>query len=633
MQRRTLLGSFALAIAACTPPKPPPLPPPPPEPAKQAPPPPPVAPYIVVRDAEPSARRPADAPRPNVAELDAEGKKHALTRIAEGVLVMSEERGVLGFISAPASIRWAGFVDNDAMLVFAGSDLYRASSPDDAVVGKLERIDVAPASLTGVTMLASGGKVAVIASPLADGAFYVSRDSGHHWKANPRPDKRALADLAVRSDGMIVAAIETETFKENDRKGVRTDVYTSRAGGAWTKGPIAEAVFVTHTITQTGDAILVSSPKKPGDPSSRVGLGLDAKGKWIEADYPGSWLSFSWTNLELAPSTPVARPGFPKPRGKDDGLGVLGGIMGALGGGDKCEGADCLGYRWPASAPPYARAFHDGVCTPDSIRTRNEKIFVPDQNQKGMHEDSYVVKECDPQKPIKRASSLLVLNAASPRVAHVPTTCGHGHIAGTDRATFVHCSSEYAGKAALYFLAKTGELSPAGDAPGDLEISGAESANDGTTVLYTRQGPWICALAPKPSCAPMATRNFLAARPLPGGRALIARRGISTDEVLVELANDARGFGTESASSSLPSGPIALGLDKENLLEIEITNGGYIRLWLSPTLTWFGAAESLARKRGDAPIHAVLARADGRLVPDAEAKDVWVASLHTSASE
>src|SRR6185503_9694595 len=140
---RHILSLIGLSSVLCScgggaPPPPPPLPfipiaPPPPPPAAPA--------LLVVPRAEASPQRVPEPRAPKVAELRSEGKRHALERTADGIVVLSEERGVLGLLKSPArgaEVRWAGFVDDDAILIATHDALHRAATPDDAIAGKLE---------------------------------------------------------------------------------------------------------------------------------------------------------------------------------------------------------------------------------------------------------------------------------------------------------------------------------------------------------------------------------------------------------------------------------------------------------------------------------------------------------------
>jgi hypothetical protein len=595
MRRTAALGWVSLSLLSSCGGASPEAPPPAPYVALHiAPPPAPFAPappsLVVVPRAEASPRRVPEPRDPKVRALRSEGNQHALQRIADGIVVMSKERGVLGFLKGPlpgAEIRWAGFVDEDAILVATNESLHRAATPDDAIAGKLEPLEkLDPAA----TKIASGGKRVVAAVPGADGAFYESRDGGRHFAPSKRPERGPLAGLAVRSDGVIVVAIEKETFtSDRGAKGIRAQVFVEGRGNAWSKGPLTET-FHGPVIQQQGDTIAVNSPLKPGDPSSFRHLGLDAKGKWIDAEYGDSWLNFAWADTRFNPGLPMDRPGFPKPRLKtdeDDLDGIEGGVAGGVPGGllmVTCRGVDCLARRSAIGATPGVRVFQDGEC--------------------GVKAQQW----CDTARPVQRAATLLVRDGGDRRVVRLPSSCASGRILGTERAAFVYCNGKYQGRPAIHHVAPSGVLTEVvSGAPRDLANFGAESASDGTSVLFTDKANWVCRTAGAPACAAVALEGFLGARPLPGGRALVARRGASERELALELAGEAG------------AAPLRVTL-QANLLEIEVTAEGYIRLWTSATLTSRSSAESLARRNGSPPLDAFLVRSDGQLVPDAAAK-------------
>jgi hypothetical protein len=557
---------------------------------------------LVIPRAEASPRRVPEQKTASVSRLRSEGKQHALERMADGIVVVSEERGAVGFLKSPAqgtAIRWAGFVEGDAILVATSDALYRAATPDDAIAGTFEALEkLDPAA----TMLASAGKVVVAAAPGAGGAFYESRDGGKHFAAGKRPASGPIADLAVRADGVIVVAIEKEPITDaHGQKGLRAEVHVRRGAGAWSKGPLAEATY-DRVVTHRGDSITVLSPAKPGDKSRVERLGLDAKGKWVAADYPGSWLGFTWTNAYIEAEVPVERPGFPKPPGKEEGgLGLLGGLFR----GD-CRGFECLGNRSALGAPPPVRAFHDGQCDKGRVVTRTEKVKVLRSAGQEEREESHSWDECDPKAPVKRASTLVVREGEHARLARLPITCAAGRVVGTDRASFVYCSAKHAGRPSIHAVSPSGALAEVvSSAPDELEFYGAESVSDGTTVLFADKGVWVCRAGA--ACASVVHEGFLAARPLPGGRALVVRRGARTNQALLDL------FGEPGAA---PFRISAAG----NVLEVEITAEGYIRLWTSPSLMRLESPESLARRRDAARIDGFLVRGDGKLVPDPAAK-------------
>ena len=192
-------------------------------------------------------------------------------------------------------------------------------------------------------------------------------------------------------------------------------------------------------------------------------------------------------------------------------------------------------------------------------------------------------------------------------LARLPPSCASGFVAGTERASFVVCSSKHQGRPAIHHVAPSGALTAVvSGAPSDLSDLGAESTSDGTTVLFLGKGAWLCRTAGTPACALIPQAGFLAARPLPFGRALVARQGASPGELWLEL------FGEPSAT------PLHVAVSG-NLLELEITAEGYVRFWTSPTLTRLSAARSLARRGTPPAPDAWLLRADGQLVADTAA--------------
>lgn len=609
MLRRVTLGLLGLALlssCASAPPAPPTAPPPALPPYVALLPAPPAAPPLaIIPRAEASGRRGPQARETTSEELRSEGKRHALTRTEDGIVVLAEERGVLGFLKSPtpgAPIRWAGFIDDDAVLVVVGDRLSRAASPDEAIAGKLEPIgSVDPAA----TRMASGGQVFVAAVPTEGGALYLSRDSGKHLSASKRPEAGPLTDLEVRSDGVVVAAIEKERFVgEYGAKGVRAQVWVQRGAGPWVKGPMGEALYGTP-LSHQGDTIALDVPKTPGDETTYRHRGLDAGGRWIETSYASaSWLAFSWTSTRFGPSPPDARPGFPGPRKKSDGLGgIVGGIMGGPGGTPSC-GVSCLGYRSPTGGPPAVRAFGDAECAREHVISRTEKVKVLGKAGAPAHEEDFTITECDAAQPAHRATTLLVPDGDQKHLARLPPSCASGFIAGTERASFVVCSSKHQGRPAIHHVAPSGALTEVvSGVPSDLSALGAESTSDGTTVLFLGKGAWLCHTAGSPACALIPQAGFLAARPVPFGRALVAREGASPGELWLEL------LGEPSAT------PIHVAVPG-NLLELEITPEGYVRLWTSPKLTRLGASLSLDRRAGTPALDAWLLRSDGQLVAD-----------------
>jgi hypothetical protein len=548
--------------------------------------------------------------------LRAEGKRHALERIEEGIVVISAERGVLGVLKHPSldTPFWGGgFGEDDAVFLAMGDRLYRAATPDDAVAGKLEALDKIDSN---ALLLAAAGKIVVAAAPGAEGAYYESRDGGRHFASAKRPGKGAIVDLTVRSDGVIVAALERE--RETNQWGtklVRAQVVSTKSAGAWTAGPLAETWY-GPVLTHHGDAIVVSAPrKKPGTGNDT--LGLDAKGRWIPTHFPDPWLSSMRADSEVGIDPRPERPGFPTSL---DGNGRIGGVFGM--GEGKCSGVDCLGRRLPLGPPPFARAFHDGVCAKENVEAHTEElaelIGISDSpgaakkapEQKRTH-TSY---GCDKGAPAERAATLLVRAGDERHTARLPSTCASGTIVGSNRAAFVYCSAEHRGRPSILHVAPTGALTEvASSIAGDLKKLAAESAFDGTTVIVADKAAWICAATGAPACAPVPHEHFLAARPLPAGRALVARVA-SEHELSLEI------LGEPGAQ------PLRVAVS-DNVLELEVTAEGNVRLWTSPTLTRLTPPAVMARLK-EAPLNAYLVRSDGQLVPDPAAEEALQSEIN-----
>jgi len=322
-------------------------------------------------------------------------------------------------------------------------------------------------------------------------SIYESRDDGRHFKPGKRPGKGAFVDLTVRSDGVIVAAIEKEQVTdEQGKKGVHAQIFTSKNAGVWTAGPIAET-FYGSAITHHGDSVVVPSPSKKKPPSEEPDtLGLDAKGHWTLTSFPDPWLSFTWTDLRVEINAPIERPGFPK--AEKNRLSSLAGLMGGL--GISCQGVECLGFRDALGPSPSAGAFHDGVCAKEGVKAHTELIRSFTSRENKWHEETHTTYDCDDDAPAERASTLLVRDGEERRMARLPLSWASGVILGSDRASFVYCNDEHRGRPSLLHVSPRGALTEvASGIPGDLDLFGAESASDGTTVLWFDEAAWICA--------------------------------------------------------------------------------------------------------------------------------------------
>lgn len=559
---------------------PPPLPPLPPAPP----------PLLAVPRAEASPRNTAPLPDVSLPKLRSEGKRHALERTSYGVVMLSEERGVIGFVKHATPIRWAGFVEDDAVLAASGGTLLRAASPDDAVAGRFEPIgSVDPTA----TLLASSGKTIVAAAPEDGGVLLVSRDGGKRFVAEKRPAPGRIESVAARVDGIVVVAIEQERFKgPYGGNGVRAAAYVARGPGAWAKGPVGEA-FYGPVLSQRGDDISIPVPKPDKDETRHEHTGLDTRGRWIVSRYAPSWLDFAYSGTHVGIGIPHERPGFPTPPKGDDMNGLLGILGGIASSRPQCRGAACLARRKPVSSVAMARAFHDGVCAKGDVVTRKETHqIMRGPGFRDSREETQIIRECGRDAPAARAPSLLLLGA-SQSLVKLPATCAAGRVVATDRAAFVACSSQHQSRPAILHVAPSGAITEVvPNAAPDLEVLGAESASDGTTLIFAEKVTWLCR-TDAPSCTPLRHEGLLAARPVPGGRALVARRGESDHELSLELAGEPTAV------------PFKLTV-QDNVLEMELTDQGFVRLWISPSLTAFEPQRS----------ERYLVRTDGILTAD-----------------
>ena len=574
-----------------------------------SPPPPAAPPLLLLPRAEASPRRVPDVTEPEVPDLRAEGKQHVLERTADGIVLTSAQRGVLGFMKNPAPsapIRWAGFVDDDAILIATTNTLHRAATPEDAIAGKFEALDkLDPAA----TLLASANQLVVAAVPGPDGAYYESRDGGRHFTPAKRPAKQALVGLTVRSDGVIVAAIEKEQVEDErgHQEGVGAQIVTAKRPGAWTVGPLADVPYYGSVLTHHGDSIMVESPRKK-QPDEYNTLGLDAKGRWTPAVSPGSWLSSRLTDNLVRIGASSERPGFPKPSkgGGSGGRRKIGCAGLGLSSGHVCHGASCLGHRAMLGPQPIARAFHDGVCRKKHVAPHTRTVQDFDEDACVSVAKTVTTDECNKSAPAQRTSTLLLRDGDERRVARLPSTCATGEVTGSGRASFVYCSAEHQGRPSILHVSPLGAFTEvASGIAGDLDVLGAESASDGTTVIFAKKAAWLCG-APG-ACVSVPHEHFLAARPLPFGRALVAR---SAGEHALQLEL----FGEPGAQ------PLRI-VVSDNVIELETTAEGNVRLWTSRTMGWLASPAWMADLKGEPPVDAFLVRADGQLIPDLAAKE------------
>jgi hypothetical protein len=370
------------------------------------------------------------------------------------------------------------------------------------------------------------------------------------------------------------------------------------------------ASLSAYFLSQHGDTISARVPRHADDFEETA---LDARGRWIEADREDdAWLARTWTSARFKPNAPTPRPGFAKPaRHGEEGF-LVGGIGTLAHGADgSCQGVGCLRARPLAPGVAMAAAFDDGECAASSVVTRSHRFT----NLTGSPAE-YTTRECDANLPVRRASTLLVRGQGVPGVARLPASCAEGRVIATSRAAFVHCSSKYRGRAALLALTGAGTFAEVVANPAEnLVIAGAESASDGTTVIFANLNPWLCRIEPSPSCVALAAEGFLTARPLPGGRALVVRRPTGVGALDLEIVGEpSRGEAAPRKASGFggPSTPkIVVREALGTTVDVEVTAAGNIRVWTTTAdyRTWLRAKEP---RKADA----FLVRDDGALVPE-----------------
>ncbi|MDC0744772.1 hypothetical protein [Polyangium mundeleinium] len=530
-----------------------------------------------------------------VVELRSEGKHHALERVAEGIVLLSDATGVLGFLKAPpgeTSIRWAGFVENDAVLVLGARRIHRAATPADAVAGTFEALAELDAD---VTSLVSAGSHVVGAVPRAGGAVYTSHDGGRTFQRMKRPGKVDIAAMALRTDGALVLAVEDPLPPGMGRVTMEARTFTRLPGSGFRAGPDVDR----NLVWQRGDTILA----RVADAPSRAKLhGLDAKGRWIPIDPPSPWLDFAWPAVTFGPGVERDRPGLPTPPvpGNEPETGwLLTHGWSGLRLPDECSKALCLRSRKPVPSAATVLAFSDGQCAKAHSELKHERR--EHRYRGGGATYARHRRVCDTSHPLLRGGTVFVRHDGEDRLTRLPASCGSGWVSGNERSVFVYCEGERGSAPAMLHVTETGHIeSLASKVPAHLELKGAEVAGDGTTVLFVNDGAWLCSPGKPASCAPIERDRLLAARPLPRGRALLAREGANEGELALEVVGERV---PARVTVTVP----------ERVFELEVTEAGHVRLWLGVPSGEVAPVE-IAGERRDA--RAFLVRVDGTLDPE-----------------
>lgn len=548
------------------------------------------------------------------ARLRSEGVSHALERNRFGIVLMSEDAGVLGFLRSPggepdaSEVAWAGFVSEDALVVLHRDTWYRAASLHDAQAGRF--VPLSHRVEPGPKIFASGGGKRIAYAFPSPPRLFVSDDNGQSFSERKPPETTQILGLQVRRDGVIVIAHDAgktrNTWGHDDQL---AQVYASRGTG-WKKGPRSQSHDAPSVISHVGDVVTVALEKIRGQEYEARALTRD--GQWASPARTGAYLDFAYPSNRFFPEPAVARPPYPTGGARADEFGA-GDLLGVLGGNlsDACRGATCLSHRSFVGMSPNLHALNDGVCPASDVVARKETLHVVSTDGKPAHDEEITHQECDPAKVPTRTSALVFPTQEGWLLGRLPAFCASGTIVGTPALSLLACDGQHRGQAGLFALRKGSGMSfeqvanMPPDAERDGRFRGAESATDGTTVIAMRRAVYLCAPAAadrSPSCAPLPPERLLAARPLPRGRALLALRGATDDELELQVTG---------GEWRLPSVRIP-----GNLLEFETTERGFVRLWTHPRQEHW---TSVANPKYAREVAAFIVLIDGSLQRDEEA--------------
>ncbi|MEO8878129.1 MAG: hypothetical protein ABI461_21230, partial [Polyangiaceae bacterium] len=571
------------------------------------------APLLQIPNAQASVKLPKTNDALWKQDFRSQGSTHILAGSSERVVIVSADRGVEGFLRPPVAgkIRWAGFSKNDAVLVLIGTTLFRAADSAAAVAGKFTAL---PSVVDErFTHIASDKNIFVAGAP--DDTYVESTNGGTTLRPAKLGSKDPLAQLVVRSDGVIIAA--HELARKPGKYGgttIHAQLFVkSSTNGKWTKGPLVESS--DEPLSLSGDAVeaieIKDNQKFEVDGEETV-VGLDAKRNWVHTAWSRPWLQL-WPSESFEPSVQPPRPHMAVSGAKDDAADLLvGGLMGSQ--SSTCSGVDCLANRKARGPSPTVQAWDDATCDASAVVGRDEEITVSGLDGAPEKKETIHHDECDEKKSASRTAALFLSSNDVFAAPRLPRSCPSGHVTGTDAWPIVACGVSYGGIAQLLSVDANGTITPMLAALHvALKNPTAERASDGTTILNSEEQLLLCD-AKSRSCAALARgERFLAAMPIDGGRALVLARGADANELAITVV------GTTAT-------PLVRVQVAEHLLDASITSDGNLRLWTHPQQHNQVSAAGWRQLKDRAQLHAWLVRADGSLDSDPNAVTKFLAT-------
>ncbi|HEX7665159.1 MAG TPA: hypothetical protein VF407_11625, partial [Polyangiaceae bacterium] len=271
------------------------------------------------------------------------------------------------------------------------------------------------------------------------------------------------------------------------------------------------------------------------------------------------WMQL-WPSPTFEPAPPQARPTMPTGKNDDDNVDLVGGLMGS-----ECRGVACLSHREYLAPTPHAYVLDDSTCDPSSIVDHEEDVYdaIGTGAKHTVHR-----KVCDETKPAARTATLVLTGAGLPKTVRLPSWCPSGTITGSDLFPLIHCDTRYSGKGVLVSFDDHGRFAEAGPLP--IEAGWrrrAERSADGTTIVRAEDSYALCDPKTRKCNVLEKDGTLLAARPLDGGRAIVASPGPTPDVVVLALV-----------IAGAVTQPLATARVEGNLVDFGVTPEGNVKL-------------------------------------------------------